>query len=182
MKIKPKTITLKNGKEILIRQCEVNDAEHLRNTIKTYIKDSKYIPKLQEEFKLSISQGEDWIKSFIDRPNSLLLIAEFDNKIIGNIDLTGNPRKVMEHTAVIGMGMLAEWRNSGLGTELMKAAISWAKNNPILEILWLQVYTDNKLGVGLYQKMGFTENGIIKNFFKQDGIYFDNLTMSLEVK
>ncbi len=30
--------------------------------------------------------------------------------------------------------------------------------------------------------MNFVENGIIKNFFKHNGIYYDNLTMSLSVK
>lgn len=112
----------------------------------------------------------------------MLLIAEFDNEIIGNIDLTGSRRKIMQHTAVIGVGMLQDWRNSGLGTILLKSAIEWATENSILEILWLQVYTDNKLGLALYQKMGFEENGIMKNFFKHDGKYFYNLTMTMNVK
>ncbi len=88
----------------------------------------------------------------------------------------------MEHTAVIGMGMLKEWRNTGLGTALLKLAIEWAKENPILELLWLQVYSDNELGLGLYRKMGFEKNGILKNFFKREEKYFDNLTMTLSVK
>ena len=112
----------------------------------------------------------------------MLLIAEFDNEIVGNIDLTGNRRKIMEHTAVIGMGMLKEWRNTGLGTALLKLTIEWAKENSILELLWLQVYTENILGLNLYKKMEFIENGIIKNYFKQNGKYYDNLTMSLSVK
>ncbi len=72
--------------------------------------------------------------------------------------------------------------NTGLGTALLTAIIDWAKVNPILEIIWLQVYTENALGVSLYKKMGFIENGIIKDFFKQDGKYFDNLTMNMKVK
>lgn len=88
----------------------------------------------------------------------------------------------MEHTAVIGMGILKEWRNKGLGTALLKLAIEWSKENSILELLWLQVYTVNELGLGLYRKVGFVENGIMKNFFKQDGKYFDNLTMTMNVK
>jgi RimJ/RimL family protein N-acetyltransferase len=110
------------------------------------------------------------------------LVAEYDNEIIGNIDLTGNRRKVMEHTAVVGMGMLKEWRGTGLGTFLLQMTIEWAKEHPVLELIWLQVYTENKLGVHLYRKMGFEENGIIKNFFKHHLGYFDNLTMTMRVK
>lgn len=179
-KFKPQIVILKNQKTVTIRQAEIDDAEKLLNCIKTYVPQSDYIPKLEQEIKLTIEQESKWINYFLKNENSLLLITEFENEIIGNIDLTGNRRKIMEHTAVIGM--LKEWKNSGLGTALLKLAIDWAKENSIIELLWLQVYTDNELGLGLYRKMGFEENGIMKNFFKQDGKYFDNLTMTMNVK
>lgn len=181
-KFNTKILELKNQKTVTIRQAEIDDAEKLLNCIKTYVPQSDYIPKLEQEIKLTIEQEKDWINYFLTNENSLLLIAEFNNEIIGNIDLTGNRRKIMEHTALIGMGMLKEWTNTGLGSALLKLAIEWAKENPILELLWLQVYTDNELGLGLYRKMRFEENGIMKNFFKQDGKYFDNLTMTMNVK
>ena len=181
-KFNPKTVELKNQKTVKIRSAVIDDAEKLLHCIKTYVSQSDYIPKLEEEIKLTIEQEKEWINFFLKNNNSLLLIAEFDNEIIGNIDLTGNRRKIMEHTAVVGMGMLKEWRNTGLGTALLASAIEWAKENQILELIWLQVYTNNTLGLNLYRKMGFEENGTIKNFFKQNGQYFDNLTMTLAVK
>jgi len=108
MKFESKQITLKNSKTVVIRQAELSDAENLLNCIKTYIPTSNYIPKLESEFKLTINQEKEWINSFIINNNSLLLVAEYEGKIIGNIDLTGSHRKIMEHTAVIGMGMLQE--------------------------------------------------------------------------
>ncbi|UUV21968.1 GNAT family N-acetyltransferase [Paenimyroides aestuarii] len=181
MKFEPKQIILKNRKTVLIRQAAISDAENLLNCIKTYIPTSNFIPKLESEVTLTVDQEKEWINSFLVNDNSLLLVAEYENKIIGNIDATGSRRKIMEHTAVIGMGMLQEWQNIGLGTAFLSATIEWARNNPILELLWLQVYTDNELGVQLYQKMGFVANGIIPNFFKQNNTYFDNLTMTLTV-
>lgn len=181
-KFRPIKIELKNGKVVQIRQAELDDAEKLLHCIKTYIPQSEYIPKLTHEIKLTINQEKDWINSFLVNKNSLLLIAEYNNEIIGNIDLTGNQRKLMEHTAVIGMGMLKDWRDTRLGTALLSNVIEWAKQNEILEVIWLQVYTENIAGLALYKKLGFSENGIIKNFFKHENKYFDNLTMSLSVK
>lgn len=181
MKFETKQITLKNRETVIIRQAEVSDAENLLNCIKTYIPTSNYIPKLESEIKLTVEQEKEWINTFLIYDNSLLLVAEYEGKIIGNIDLTGSRRKIMEHTAVIGMGMLQKWQNIGLGTALLSAIIEWAKNNPILELIWLQVYTENEAGLNLYKKMGFTENGIIQNFFKKDNKYFHNLTMTLTV-
>ncbi len=181
-KFSPKKVELKNQKVITIRQAESTDAEKLLDCIKTYVPDSEYIPKLASEIKLSLDDEKAWIESFITHYNSLLLIAEYDNQIIGNIDLTANRRKIMEHTAVIGMGMLREWENTGLGTALLSETIKWSKQNPILELIWLQVYTENLAGLSLYKKMGFVESGIIPHFFKQENKYFDNLTMTLNVK
>jgi len=175
-------IRLKNGKVVTIRQAEITDAEKLLNTIKNYIPQSEFIPILEKEIKLTIEQEKEWIKYFLTYENSLLLVAEYENNIIGNIDLTGKQRKVMEHTALIGMGILKEWRNIGLGTKLISLIIEWSKKNPILELIWLQVYTENKLGLGIYHKMGFVESGVVKNFFKHNDRYFDNLTMIMKVK
>lgn len=176
------SIELKNKKVVQIRQAELKDAENLLNCLKTYIPQSEFIPKLTQEIRITVDQERDWINSYLKNNNSLLLIAEYNNEIIGNIDLTGSQRILMEHTAVIGMGMIKEWRNVGLGTILLSNIINWAKNNEVLEVIWLQVYTENIAGITLYKKLGFSENGIIQNFFKHDDKYFHNLTMSLNVK
>ena len=174
-------IKLKNNTLVTIREAEISDAPRLLGAIKKYIPESDFIPKLGSEIKLTIAQEEGWIQSFLEKDNSLLLVAEYDNELIGNIDLTGNSRIVMAHTAVIGMGILADWRGIGLGTALLQSIILWAKENPLLELIWLQVYTANAAGMNLYKKAGFIENGIIKNFFKNGNTYYDNLTMSMKV-
>lgn len=177
-----KEVKLKSGKVVLIRQAESKDAEKLLRCVKHYIPKSEFIPKLEEEMTRNPKETEEWIRSFLGTNNSLLLVAEFEDEIVGNIDLTGSKRQIMRHTAVIGMGMLPEFQNSGLGTSLLSTAIDWSKKNAVLELLWLQVYTENVLGLNLYKKMGFEENGIIKNFFKSQDSYSDQLTMSLSVK
>lgn len=177
-----KTVQLKNGKYVTIRPAQLTDAENLRETVKKYLGDSAYIPKSSDEFKLTVADEQSWICSFIEKENSLLLVAVSEGRIIGNIDVTGHTRHAMMHTAVIGMGMLSEWRNLGLGTALMQQAVDWARNNPILETLWLEVYTENEAGIALYKNSGFEECGTVKNFFKHDGRYFDKLTMCRSVR
>lgn len=177
-----KTVQLKNGKLVLIREAKPEDAENLRETVKAYLDESDYIPKSSDEFKLSVAEEQSWISSFVEKENSLLLVAEYEDRIIGNIDITGSIRNAMKHTGVIGMGMLKEWRNQGLGTALMRHALDWANENRILEMLWLEVYTENTGGVALYKNMGFGECGIVKDFFKHQDRYFDKLTMSRSLK
>ena len=176
----PKNVILKNGEKVVIREAEPTDAQDLLNTISTYIPESPFIPKSTEEIKLTLEDEVNWIQSFLDSSNGILLLAIHKGEIVGNIDLTGHTRKAMQHTAVVGMGMLNAWQNIGLGTALMESGIEWARANPVLEKLWLEVYVENLGGVALYRKTGFEENGIVKGFFKQNGQYFDKMIMSLD--
>jgi RimJ/RimL family protein N-acetyltransferase len=182
MTFTPTETTLKNGKKISIRPAVTSDAPALIRIIQTYIKDSDHLLLTTDEFQPTIAQEEEWIASFGRSSNSLLLVAEHKGELIGNIDLNGSPRRRLAHTAMVGMGMLLEWRNTGLGTALLTAAIEWAIAHPVLERLWLQLYHNNEAGLALYRKCGFTEEGRQRAFIKvAENLYADNVLMARPV-
>lgn len=181
MTFKPKFITLKNGKTVKLRLCDESDAKNLIETVSSYIKDSKFIPLHPHEFLPTLDEETEWISKFIHQKNSILIIAVFEGQIIGNIDLSGNQREILQHTGLIGMGILKEWRGIGLGTALLNALVDWATTHPVLEKLLLEVYHENEAGIALYKKIGFKEDGRQTNIFKQNGRYYDNILMSLDL-
>jgi len=83
-KFTSKEVKLKNGKIVVLREEEVEDAEKLLDCIKTYIPESDYIPKLEEEIKMTVDQKREWIRTFLMQENSLVLVAEYEGQIIGN--------------------------------------------------------------------------------------------------
>ena len=95
--------------------------------------------------------------------------------LIGNIDITGNQRKKLFHTGMIGMGIHNDWQNKKIGSLLMEEAIKWSLLS-VLEILWLEVYSTNTGGLKLYEKFGFEQCGLMKNFFREGGPV-DKITM-----
>lgn len=182
MKFDPIELTLKNGKTVLLRHVETEDAQKVIDFVQGFVYDSEFVPLVEGEFNPTLEEEIALLKTYIDSKNKLFLVAEYDEKIVGNINLDGHHRKILQHTAVFGMGMWKEWQNTGLGTAILENAIRWAKENPILEMLWLQVYAENEAGLALYRKMGFTEHGRTPNFFKQNGRYHDEVLMYLDVK
>ena len=183
MKLEPLNIVIKDGKSVTIREASVDDAQELISVVKEYIEDSEYIPYTKGEFNPTIEFEKEWIQTLNDQKNSLLLLAIHDGKIIGNISVNGSQRNMAAHTACIGIGLLREWRNKGVGSILFNSVIEWAKKNSQLEILWLETYATNKEGMTLYKKYGFEQDGIQKNFIKlSDNEYADNLVMSLKLK
>ena len=182
MNFSPQNIDLKDGRQVLLRHVEVSDAPRVIEFVHGFVYEEEYVPLSEGEFNPTLAEEEQILSAYIERSNSLFLVAEFDGKLIGNINVDGNQRKILRHTAVFGMGMHKQWQSCGLGTAILNAAINWARINTELEILFLQVYADNEAGLALYRKMGFVEHGRIPNFFKQNGRYHDEISMHLSVK
>jgi len=176
MKTQPETHFTKDGKEIIIREANEDDALNLIELKLSYIKDTTSIPLYEFEYTNDIQTEKDLINKLLSEKNSLLLVAEHGNKLIGNIDLHGNQRKKLFHTAMIGMGIAYDWQDKKIGTLLMDGIMQWALHKSSLRIIWLEVYSTNKGGVKLYEKFGFEQCGIISNFFEEE-IPADKITM-----
>ena len=71
------------------------------------------------------------------------------------------------------MGVLKEYRNQGLGSQLLEKTLAHAKTNG-LEKVELEVYESNTAAVNLYIKFGFEVEGKRIKSRKLDGCY-DNI-------
>lgn len=182
MRFEPITVKLKNGEEVLIREASIDDAEELIKAAKSYLRTSDYLCSYEDEFDPMIAEEINWIKSH-QNANSLLLIATRENEILATFNATGFQNRRMRHVAVLGISILEEWRGLGLGSLLFENLIGWAKDNPFLEILVLETFSDNADALKLYKKFGFEIDGVRKNYFKGGkNKYSDNVLMSLNVK
>ena len=94
-----------------------------------------------------------------------------DGEIIGDVSLSGLPRR-MNHRAELGITVLkSEW-NKGLGSRLLKMAIEYAKSHGI-EIINLEVRSDNFRAIHVYEKFGFRKIGTSFVYFKIGDSYID---------
>lgn len=182
MKFEPQIATTKTNKQVKIRLASIDDAKALLNLKRRYIVNTSSLPFILEEYPDDVIKEANLIRDYIERNNSLLLVAEYKGELIGNIDLTGSKRVKMHHTGMIGMGIIEDWRNQGLGKILIESTLSWAKNHSIIEIVWLDVYSSNDLGIQLYMNMGFDVSGVIKGFFKEGNDYIDKVQMYQRVR
>ena len=106
--------------------------------------------------------------------------AVYNQKVVGWADIFPEDNPRMSHRGSLGMGIIKEFRGQGIGTELLSAAIEQAKKTG-LEKIELNVYSENDKAIHLYKKLGFKEEGIIKNYRKLDGKYFDSIIMALSI-
>ncbi|HVU37005.1 MAG TPA: GNAT family N-acetyltransferase [Opitutales bacterium] len=82
------------------------------------------------------------------------------------------------HVGKLGMGVLKDYRSRGIGRRLLEAAIAKARTKEF-EKIELRVYASNLPACRLYQKNGFTVEGVRKRARLVDGIHDDIVLMAL---
>ena len=79
----------------------------------------------------------------------------------------------------VGMAVAREWRGLGVGSELLAAAIEWARERG-LHKLCLGVFAHNAAGIALYKKFGFVEEGRrVEQYRRASGALWDSIEMGL---
>lgn len=182
-KFEPINIRLKDNSEVTIREARIEDAANLIKLVGWYLEESDNLLPTNDEFKPKLEDEIKWVESFLSANDSLLLVAESDGMLIGNLDISAGNKIKTKHIASLGVGVIKQYWHNGLGTTLLENALKWAKDMSKLEIIWLQVFSSNKRAIALYEKFGFTKDGIQNDFIKQpDGGYSDIVLMSLKLK
>lgn len=173
-----KEIKIKNGK-IIIRKALKSDANELVNYLDLISKESDYLTFGEGESDITVEQEEEFIESANNKNNTLFIVAEMNEKIIGNLNFSAGQRKRIAHTGEFGVSVLKEYWGNGIGKELIKYLIQWSKNSGLIRKINLRVRIDNTKAIKLYKELGFFEEGIIKRDFLIDNKFYDSLSMGL---
>lgn len=165
---------------IKIREALAEDAEQIIAYLKIVGGETENLTFGESGLPITIEQEEIFLKRVHDDKTSVHLIACKDGEIIGDGGLSGLPRR-MCHRARLRLSVRKKYWNHGIGSKLMKELIKYAKENGI-EILNLEVRSDNVNAIHLYEKFGFKNIGKSPAFFKIDGKYVDFELMYLDLR
>lgn len=78
-----------------------------------------------------------------------------------------------------GMYVQPGARNAGVGRKLAEAVIDYARRH--VEVLQLDVVSENEAARRLYASLGFVEYGIERRALKQHGRYYDEILMAIDL-
>lgn len=167
------------GKNIKIRNAEIEDANKIINFMKSVDEETSFLSREPGEFNITKEQEEIWIKNKKESNNSLLLIAEANGEIIGTCGLNGNCSERFKHSAEIGIVLKKKYWGFGIGQQIMKQAINWGKDKGLQRIV-LGVDVDNIRAINLYLNLGFKIEGRKDKYKKLvDGTYKSSYIMAL---
>ncbi|MCR5499236.1 MAG: GNAT family N-acetyltransferase [Acetatifactor sp.] len=162
-----KWFTLKDGRKALLRNPLDEDIEGVLEYLRVSAAETDFILRYPEECEKYTYEGEkklfdEWKESDCD----FTLVCLVDGKVAGNCQLRMNNRMKTRHRASIGIALMKEYWNLGIGTQMFEEMIKVAKTKPEITQLELEFIEGNSRARALYEKMGFRIVATHPNFIK----------------
>jgi RimJ/RimL family protein N-acetyltransferase len=99
---------------------------------------------------------------------------------IGEIRLTRNASNRAQHRdTMISLGIIEEYQGRGYGGEAILWATDWAFAKAGINRVEIRAYEFNERARHLYQKLGFTQEGILREAVWHEGRFWDAYIFSL---
>lgn len=92
--------------------------------------------------------------------STVFFLARVEDKTVGY----GGMYTVLDEGYVTNIGVLPEYRKSGIGTKIVNKLIDFSIEKQ-LSFISLEVRVSNVVAINLYKKLGFEEQGKRKNFY-----------------
>ena len=122
-------------------------------------------------------------KSVTDQGWMRIWIITDETEAYGELTLIHRPSlKAALHRCLLMMGLERNIRRLGFGSKLIAESVTWAKAQPTLDWIALNVFENNPAAKSLYTKMGFTPVGTTKDLFRVFGHSIDDTEMVLKLR
>jgi len=164
-----------------IRKARLSDAQTILDYLAVIGSESDNLTFGSEGLGYSVEEQTKTIDTIRKSDNSVMLLGFVDNELVSVGNLGGKSRERMKHYAVLGLSVRKAYWHQGIGIAMMAKLTDFAQKNPVLEIIELEVRSDNRHAIHLYESFGFHQVGIMPKLMKIDNQYFDTLVMVKEV-
>ena len=121
-----------------------------------------------EEANFSVPSTETGFFAFLLREDTLFLVAEEGEKILGYCGVV----TVQDEGDITNVAVEKNSQNQGIGKKLLEEMFQRTQKAGVCR-LFLEVRAGNAAALHLYEKMGFVQMGIRKNYYEQpveDGV------------
>ena len=138
----------------LIRQILQDETPLLNH----FLYEAIFIPEGVAAPPQSIIENDDlqvYVRNFGHEPDDKCLVAECDGRIVGAVwtRIMHDYGHISDDTPSLAISLYKEYRNKGIGTELLERMIALLQNDGYSQVS-LSVQKAN-YAVGMYQKAGF---------------------------
>ena len=169
------------GKKVVFRYPKRYDLEGIWKFYNKAIRESIAAGgNLSRHSKVTLKEESKWLRTAIERirkKESIYLLVEAEGEIVGSSSIDLGPEESGKHVGFFGIALLESFTGIGIGTRLTKYIIEKARESLKIEIVRLNVFSNNIRAYKMYRNLGFHEIGRIKRGSKIKGRYSDDVIM-----
>jgi ribosomal protein S18 acetylase RimI-like enzyme len=140
-----------------IRGARPDDAPLLAAAERTIARTPGRLASRPDEIDDDAVRGK--IVEFGDRARGIFLVAEHAGAVVGHAFFEPLTLAVTAHVVRLTIAVHEGHQRRGVGKALMNELLLWARSNPRVEKVELQVRASNEPAVALYRSLGFVEEG-----------------------
>lgn len=170
---------MRNLNNVHIRKAAIDDAQNMIDFYNVVGGESDFLSFGANEFKRNLQEYKDYITATSKESNSIMLLATIDSKIIGIATINSSQKERTKHVGTLGIVISEKYTGMGLGKALMNELLVWAKQNGITKKISLVTNEKNTKAIGLYKKLGFEQEGLLKKDNYIRGDYQNTIVMGL---
>ena len=172
-------LTARDGRKVTLRAPKWGDLDDMLHFINSLVEEKAMI--LMNEMQTRDSEI-NWIGTLlanVEKDKMVAVVSEVDGKFAGSCEITPK-RGYSSHLGSLGISLLAEYRDSGIGQEMMLEAERQVRRLGV-EVIDLEVFESNARAIHMYEKVGYKITGKIPEALKYGGKYFDAIIMTKRI-
>lgn len=105
-------------------------------------------------------------------------VATINETVVGLLVVHQPSQVRRRHVASFGITVSEAYQGKGIGTQLMQVMVDYCDNWLNVHRIELEVFAANGSGLDLYEKFGFKQEGVMRDYAFRDGEYVDAIMMS----
>lgn len=162
-----------------IVRAQAEDAAALLDYLKIVGGETENLSFGAEGVPLDVEAEKAYLGVQAQSQDNIQLLAKANGEIIGTASLNRKQRR-MGHRAEFGISLKKAWWGCGAAFALMERILAFARENEVEQVN-LEVRSDNKRAIALYERFGFRKLCTFPGFFKINGelIDFDFMNLSI---
>jgi len=148
--------------------------EGYHRALDTVARERRYLAFVEA---LPLAQSQEFVLNNIKSGNPHF-VALREGEVVGWCDIRRHFVPSLAHRGTLGMGVISTYRGLGVGFRVLNAALDAAFEVGIVRVE-LEVFADNSPAIALYDKVGFTREGVTRDAVCIDGEYRDAIAMAI---
>lgn len=166
--------------ETIFRVAQARDAKAIIGLLNEVAQDSPYLTLAEDGIETTVEEQVALIQRYNESNNSIMFLAESDDQIVGMATVYPIDNNRQSHVGEIGVSIVREYWGYGIGSILTEELIEFARQSR-MKVLTLEVVTENRRAIKLYEKYGFNIVGTLSKRLRHNYHYFDTYVMELMI-